>query len=1410
MTLPEATAPRSAPASSPADRIGAGRPRWPVAWVASVSLAVLALAAWQRTPGWTTLALAAVATGAAAWRLRDGPSPRWAGTGATALLAMAVALAALDTLSLSTVSGDWARWSAAERESRATRVATSLTDVATRLTETASDLATDSARLALLLAEPQPLPGALRPPLEPTIESALLVFQRGRLVAHAGQVRTPIAPEGPAGIRLVDELFYSSLVARAFSADGSTQVVAVALVSAIPPADRFARALTQTFGDPVDASLTVIESPDSSRVEEGVTVIVVPDGVRRLARVRATARTEGETRLALLQRARARSAVPLALGILLVLVAAWRRPAGSAQRLGVTAVVLVAIAVAPLSALSNLSPLFDASSYFTPMGGAWTANVAALLLTTAIALSLLFLTLRSGRVLARLSSARWAAFGVVLVSAGLGPFILRDLARGIKLPADGVSPSLWIAWQLAIALAGASILHAGAAAGRTVLGNRRGLPAITGPALAIGAAVLSPILWEAPGAWPGWYPALWALAIGALALTRRGVALVSGAAVIAGAGAATLTWGATVRARMGLAQYDLGRLSSVDENASRLLARLAAELAADAARSAATDSTRRANGEVIDSAEVARSRASVPGRLLRRYASSELARAGYPARLARWDSSVTGAPVSGVPVTGVPVTGAPATGAPVTDIQLVPVADTIGAQGIIAAIARQSRTVEIRAVEDGPTTILIAAIPSADGTVTTIAVPPLTRLLPTDPFATLTGVAGSRSREAPYRLTIAAITPTDSATRALEWRRRGDAMHGDAVTSGAEKRRVHVEVALRGLDALLPRGALLVLLDVCVVLLLWGASAMADGALGRWSRVRRARLWRSYRARLSAALLAAFIAPAALFGGWSWYRLQDDDRAARELLVREALRTAASNVEHGDLAATAASVGAPIFVFRHAQLETASDTLLQAVAPLGRLLPASLQDDFDDDDVFTTRRIPVGRVQSLVGFRRVSATSDDLVVVTPARGDEFALDARREDLGVLLLFTVAMGALVAFWISGFAARALARPVGALSDAALAIAAGGDARALGSAPASEFSPVYRAFSDMADDLSTSRAALEAAQRRTSAVLQHVASGVLAVRTDGGILIANPRAEQLLGVALRQPGATLAALPDAVSVVRLRCEAFLAGDNDEDAFEHTSGQRQLSGRLTRLPSGAVLTLDDITELASAQRVLAWGEMARQVAHEIKNPLTPIRLGVQHLRRAYRDGRGDFATILDTNVTRVLAEIDHLDEIARAFSRYGMAPDQRPPAVPLDVTSIARDVLALERLGESGVQWRLVEPADGQPVVAQGRPDELKEVLLNLLENARLAQATQVDVVVGRDGDMATLDVRDNGVGIAADVLPQVFEPHFSTRTSGSGLGLAISRRLIEGWGGHIALSSTPGRGATVHLRLRLQAG
>jgi len=222
----------------------------------------------------------------------------------------------------------------------------------------------------------------------------------------------------------------------------------------------------------------------------------------------------------------------------------------------------------------------------------------------------------------------------------------------------------------------------------------------------------------------------------------------------------------------------------------------------------------------------------------------------------------------------------------------------------------------------------------------------------------------------------------------------------------------------------------------------------------------------------------------------------------------------------------------------------------------------------------------------------------------------------------------------------------------------------------------------------------------------------------------------------------------------------------------------------------------------------RVLAWGEMARQVAHEIKNPLTPIKLSVQHLRRAYRDGRPDYGDILDRNVEGVLREIDQLSEIARAFARFGTPAEAAGPLEPVDLAPVLADTLALYRGGEDGIRYRLELPADTPSV--QARTGELKEVLINLLENSRAALDGSGEIAIRAtrmEPDWMHLEVSDTGTGIPPDALPHIFEPQFSTRTSGTGLGLAIVRRLVEGWGGEIHAESEPGVGTMMRLRLRV---
>ncbi|MEJ2501916.1 MAG: HAMP domain-containing sensor histidine kinase, partial [Gemmatimonadota bacterium] len=209
--------------------------------------------------------------------------------------------------------------------------------------------------------------------------------------------------------------------------------------------------------------------------------------------------------------------------------------------------------------------------------------------------------------------------------------------------------------------------------------------------------------------------------------------------------------------------------------------------------------------------------------------------------------------------------------------------------------------------------------------------------------------------------------------------------------------------------------------------------------------------------------------------------------------------------------------------------------------------------------------------------------------------------------------------------------------------------------------------------------------------------------------------------LVGRTLAQPIGELRRASAAVGRGHLRVR--LPADRPDEFGELFASFNRMARRLRRARA---------QELRTA-RILAWGEMARQVAHEIKNPLTPIKLSIQHIRRAYRDRRDDFDAILDANIDQILIEIDRLTEIARAFSRYGAPEEVAGEPEPVDVAAVAREVLTLYRAPDREVEYRLAVTA--QDAVAGARALELREVLVNLLENARAAvgHAGRVDVIV-----------------------------------------------------------------------------
>ncbi len=726
------------------------------------------------------------------------------------------------------------------------------------------------------------------------------------------------------------------------------------------------------------------------------------------------------------------------------------------------------------------------------------------------------------------------------------------------------------------------------------------------------------------------------------------------AAVVAGALAAGIVWRTTTRQRITLAEADVASLKAGDEYAAALLDRLREQLSAGRPPVSRAD-------------------------LLQRYVESELAIAGYPLSLRSWSSG----------------------GSPLASFDAARVAQDTAA--IAAAVAEAIHSGESlqRRVLSGAGAQQLLVLPHDSGA-TSVAVLPRTRLIPPDPYGPLLGLPPAVPDRAPYVLYLADRPAPRASAQAggITWRRIGDELHADdVIQTVAGPARVHLEVDTRSPWALFQRLVLVLLLDGLVAWLVWILALSAEGGAVTRARVRIRHWGRSYRARLIVALFVFFLAPAVAFSLWSYRRLRSDFRQTRQLVVRETLNAVIAAGAERNVELVGARFGLPLFLYRAGELSETSDSLYWALSPVGRALHPSVFRTLDlGDEISASRELRIGGAGVLFGYRAsVGFSGERFVIAAPSRGDDEALARRRNDLGVLLLFSTALGAIAALWLSGIAARQFAAPIEALRRSVRAIARGEDELPLPVKPPTEFSQAFTAVRRMADDLDASR----------------------------------------------------------------------------------------------------------RELARAERVLAWGEMARQVAHEIKNPLTPMRLGVQHLQRARHDPRVDFDKVFDANMRRMLEEIDRLDNIARAFSSYGTAQPELPPAEPVNVAEILHDVLELERMAGADVQWS-VAGAEAE-TFAMARRAELREVLLNVLENARHAGARNVSAAVTRDEARVTISVEDNGSGIASADLPRVFEPHFSTRTTGSGLGLAISRRLVEAWGGAIDVESAEAAGTTVRIAL-----
>jgi two-component system nitrogen regulation sensor histidine kinase NtrY len=233
------------------------------------------------------------------------------------------------------------------------------------------------------------------------------------------------------------------------------------------------------------------------------------------------------------------------------------------------------------------------------------------------------------------------------------------------------------------------------------------------------------------------------------------------------------------------------------------------------------------------------------------------------------------------------------------------------------------------------------------------------------------------------------------------------------------------------------------------------------------------------------------------------------------------------------------------------------------------------------------------------------------------------------------------------------------------------------------------------------------------------------------------------------------------------------------------------------------GIVLVFDDLTELLSAQRLAAWREVAQRIAHEIKNPLTPIQLSAQRLRRRLAGRLTEDGGVLEECTSTIVAEVEGLRRLVDEFSRFARMPSLAPQAT--DLHRLLDGVVAL--YGETHPAVTLGTAFAPDLPVLEADPDQLKRAALNLIDNAVEAGATEVAITTrwDRRTGRVRIVVADNGPGIASDLRDKLFLPYFSTKTTGMGLGLPIVHQIVTDHGGHIHVEDNPPKGSRFVIEL-----
>jgi len=441
----------------------------------------------------------------------------------------------------------------------------------------------------------------------------------------------------------------------------------------------------------------------------------------------------------------------------------------------------------------------------------------------------------------------------------------------------------------------------------------------------------------------------------------------------------------------------------------------------------------------------------------------------------------------------------------------------------------------------------------------------------------------------------------------------------------------------------------------------------------------------------------------------------------------------------------------------------------------------------------------------------------------------FTRDALKEVFALTLTLVLMLALLSAVAFAFVLSRRLSAPLGVLAEGTRAIASGDYGKVLPAHGKDELGILVQSFNSMTRQLADAtqaaernRSRVEAARGRLETILSHLSSGVLALDEEFQLRTWNPAAAEILGIALdaleQQPLPAWARLHPSFNALVEAVMTHFERDGETEWSQQLEisagrGTQVLLLRGTRLPKGAdsgyVLVFDDVTTLLQAQRDAAWGEVARRLAHEIKNPLTPIMLSAERLEHklsAKLDGED--AAMLRRATHNIVSQVSAMKSMVDEFSEYARSPVAN--LSDLDLNRLVQDVLALYEPQGVAIAVEL------QPDLPALRGDTtlMRQVLHNLLKNAHDAleggSQSLIRVKTSTEHGMVKLAIRDNGPGFPPEILARAFEPYVTTKRQGTGLGLAIVKKIVEEHKGSIKIENLPQGGASIQLRLPVSEG